>query len=206
MADNNKEIDKFIGQITKIADLIQDRQVNLRLARKCREIVVRRVKSGKGVNADTKPAEETIDVKLKPLSQSYIDYRNGVAFFFTNKYGKVVAVYDGTVKLKNGKEVISRKKKTRIIKPKLGEFGRPATSNLTLTGQMFNSVVISSDETGFKLFIADTRRTDGKATNKQVAEWASKDRPFFALTAGEIRILQRELETIIKEIIERVSR
>jgi hypothetical protein len=51
-----------------------------------------------------------------------------------------------------------------------------------------------------------TRRKTNKydnndKTNKEVAEYVSKDRPFLAITSGELRILEREVDLIIGEIL-----
>lgn len=108
-------------------------------------------------------------------------------------------------------------KVSTIGAPALGEFGTPTKSNLTFTGQMLDSITIGARDGVFTLTIPPSPRTDGK-TNKQVAEFHSKQRrffnangnlvtipkrAFFALTEGELRILTRELESIIREIIQK---
>lgn len=191
--------DQFVKQLQLLAKKINNRNVTDRLARKCREIIYRRVKAGYGVNTDTSPAEYTKKKRLKPLSKSYVAFREGKVSFFTTKDGRVVPV-----DLKGyAKKNIGGKKSYSSFAPTLGEFGRPGKSNATFTGEMMKSLMLRSSEDGFEILIADNTRKDGSGlTNKKVSEYYSEDRPFFALTDGEIRILTRELERIIKQYIE----
>lgn len=239
MSENNMPgLEKFLNKIEKLGHSLTSPKVTQRLARKCREIVWRRVKSGKGVNADNKEADATSSEKLAPLSKSYIEYRRGVSFFRTLKNGKVVRFgneqtgfntertgFSGKINKKGGyskgaRSKIRFTKAFRFQKPSLGEFGRPAKSNLTLTGAMLDSITLEYDDGGFRLYIPNSMRPDGK-TNAQVAKYVSNGgsytngngkkvtipaRPFFALTKGELRILTRELDGIIKEIIQKELR
>jgi hypothetical protein len=192
MASDN--INVFVEALKKLSKKLNNRSVNDRLARKCRQIIYRRVKAGYGVNKDTASAESTFQVKLKPLSPSYIAYREGKVAFFTLKNGRVVPV---------NLAAYGRKNKVSF-KPTLGEFGRPKKSNATLTGEMLKSLSLRYTEEGFQILIpGNVRSDDSGLTNKEVSQFYSVDRPFFALTAGEVRILTRELEKIVKEIIER---
>jgi hypothetical protein len=187
--------ESFSKQLQKLASKVNDRKINSQLARKCREILYRRVKNGYGVDSDRRDPESTRQVKLKPLSPSYIAYREGKVSFFRTKDGRVVPV-----------DLQKYSKKNKLGKgafaPKLGAFGRPRKSNATLTGDMLENIILKSTEDGFQLIISNDRREDG-LTNRKVAEYYSKDRPFFALTAGEIRILTRELERIIQDLIDK---
>lgn len=184
--------DDLIKALKRVGAKINSRSVNERLARKCRQIIYRRVKNGYGVNKDNLDADNTREVKLKPLSPSYIAYREGKVAFFTLKNGQVVPF-----------DLKKYGKKNKVnFKPQLGPFGRPRKSNATFTGDMLESISLRYTSEGFQLLIPGNRREDG-LTNKEVSQFYSVDRPFFALTAGEVRILNRELEKIIKEIIER---
>lgn len=69
--------ESFTKQLETLASQLNDRKINSQLARKCREIVYRRVKNGYGVDSDRRDPENTRQVKLKPLSASYIAYREG---------------------------------------------------------------------------------------------------------------------------------
>jgi hypothetical protein len=218
-----KDFLKLQNNLKKIANSLNDQRITLRLARKVREIVYRRVKSGYGVDDDSVNISEANKVKLKELSQSYKDYRNGLVVFYTNKNGNVIRLgaYDKKKsygRTKDGGLRVTRQKvyneKLKITPPKLGDFGRPDKSNLTLSGQMLDAMVIQAGNNGFRVFIADTARKKvhpkqqtPNLTNKQVAEYVSLNgRPFMALTAGEVRILKQECETIIKEQIAKLIR
>lgn len=189
-------IESFTRDLEKLAKEVNSPSVNQRLGRKCREIIYRRVKDGYGVDSDKKPAEMTNRVKLKKLSPSYIAYREGKVSFFRTKDGRVVPI-----------DLKKYSKKNKLGKgtfaPTLGEFGRPKKSNATFTGKMMRAIYLRHSTDGFQLIIDDQIRDDG-LTNAQVAKYYSEDRPFFALTAGEVRILTRELEMIIKEMIDKL--
>jgi hypothetical protein len=82
---------------------------------------------------------------------------------------------------------------------KLGSDASARRSNLTLTGQMLDAIEVEAKRNGFVLTINNNSRTDGKSTNQEVAGYASKARPFFALTDKEQKVLFRELETKLRE-------
>lgn len=225
MDNFERDYTRLIKELKGLSSFINERQVSLRLARKCREIIYRRVKSGYGVDNDKDDAANTNKITLKKLSKSYVDYRNGIVIFRKGKNGNVYAISNteftrvvrGATSRGRGKSgvgsstKIGYKKEQTITPPKLGAFGRPGKSNLTLTGQMLDSMAIVADGVGFKLYIPATARVDAdgnpsELTNKQVAEYVSLlGRPFLALTDGEVRILSQELELIIKEKINSIA-
>lgn len=216
-----KDFTRLNSSLKKIATALNDRKVTIRLARKCREIVYRRVKSGYGTTSDSDEVGNTQRQKLRELSKSYIAWRKGLVVFYTNKHGVVIPLGAYTSKKtahqENGRVSIRTTKKynekLKITPPQLGEFGRPEKSNATLSGQMLNAMTIDAGEDGFRLFIADTPRKKvhpkmktPKLTNKEVAEYYSAKRPFMALTEGEVRILKQECENIIREKIKELIR
>lgn len=216
-----KDFTRLNSNLKKIANALNDRKVTIRLARKCKEIVYRRVKSGYGVTSDSDAVGNTERQKLKELSKSYIAWRKGLVVFYTDKRGNTIALGAYTTRKtahnENGRVSIRTTKKynekLKITPPQLGEFGRPEKSNATLSGQMLNALVMDAGEDGFRLFIADTPRKKvhpkmkpSRLTNKEVAEYYSKKRPFMALTEGEVRILKQECETIIAEKIKELIR
>lgn len=84
---------------------------------------------------------------------------------------------------------------------KRGELSSETTvvkSNLTMTGQMLNAISYRVKKLGGIIFIKDSSRRDGRNTNKEVAKYVSKDRPFFHLSDSEIRQLKREAVKIVK--------
>lgn len=168
----------------------------MRLGRIGRSIIYKRVKSGKGYKG-----------KLAALQPSTVEVRkgNGIMRTFKGKGGKRVAFIPG---------VDGRPAKT-------GEFFSPKRSNLTFSGQLLDSIDMTSlGNRGFTLFIPNTRRNPYKnddvynktapPTNQELAVFLQSGRtsptymqarPFFQLTKGEIRIIIREYNNIIKKII-----
>lgn len=86
----------------------------------------------------------------------------------------------------------------------LSEFTTPPRSNLTLTGQMLESIEILDVKKG-KVEIGPNRNTrrDGKSTNQKVAEGVSKARPFMNFHKLEIKKLARFYE---KNILGKIFR
>jgi hypothetical protein len=213
-------VEQFEYELRTLAKKINSVEVNNKLARKCREIVYRRVKDGYGVNADTRPAQNTQRVKLKPLSPSYVAYREGKVKFFRAKDGHVYPVSNeeiaasvvqgkssrGSKRSGNAAHTKIKFKKTafhnKFDAPTLGPWGRPKKSNATFSGEMMEEIYMGVTHEGFSIYIRNSKRKDDSGlTNKKVSELYSADRPFFALTAGEVRILQREMEKIIQDLI-----
>jgi len=183
---NTKSLDDKIKQINEFIKGSIGRSIITKLAQFSIDRIHKRVKSGYGVTSDTDPNPSK--TRLKKLSKSYIDFRNGKVLFFRNKStGGLFAIKPG--------------KKQSFPKPQLGEFGSPAKSNLTLTGQLLNSIKYKLTQRGFKIFIDDNERASPvwakgqkQLTNKQVAEYVSKDRPFLALTDDEQARLKLEFK------------
>ena len=143
-----------------------------------KEIIYKRVKSGYGVDSERSGSPKK--KRLKPLSDSYKAYRRGDIEFRT---------VDGRVIPFPG----DRRNKVT------GKFGKPGKSNLTFSGEMLDSFEIKAGKLELELIIPNTRRRDGK-TNSEVYEFARKDRPFFAITNAERRILTAEIEDKIVKI------
>lgn len=201
-------------KIKRLKFALQSSDVKMYMGRFLKDIIYRRVKSGKGVTSEksSSPSQQ----KLKALSKSYIAYRNGEMTFRRGRSGKAYPVFNKPQAiLEVGKEVKSGKKGAHVKikvshynsqsafkKPDLGEFGAPARSNLTLSGQMLSSITEATTLDGFRIFIPNTARNGSKLTNAKVYEYVSKERPFFALTNGEFRILQNEFEKIVEQKIQ----
>lgn len=160
--------DKLFKDIEKALNASLQRTVMNDVGKQAREILYRRVKSGKGVSSDK--IEAPTLTRLASHKPSYTKFRSKLAskgFTF-------------------------------------GEFGSIGRSNLTLTGQMLDAIIVEARRNGFNLKIADTNRSDGKLTNAAVAEHAGNARPFFALTESEQRILFRNLETKLRAELKKV--
>lgn len=84
---------------------------------------------------------------------------------------------------------------------KLGRFGSPGFSNLTNTGQMLDSIVVKAKKGSFEVLIPNTRRRDTKLSNKDVASFARRQRPFFQITKAESRIVTERVDGIIARAV-----
>lgn len=159
---------------------------NLMLAKKARDIIYKRTKSGRGV---TQLGGTAAPKRLDRLSPSYIEARQGKAIYFTRN-GKVIrAPASGNF---------------RITKPTFGPFGSPGKSNLTYSGQMLESIRVQASARGFRVEIPNTKRSGSSLTNADVAKHVQDNgRPFFALTEDEIQILVREIQREVRKLTRR---
>ena len=152
-----------INLVKDIEKILNDKRFLLGIGGLARTIIIRRVKSGFGVNNDT--AKDPIQVKLKSLSAGYI------------------------------------KRRTKV---RLGEFGKPKRSNLTFTGELLNSILVAAFSIqGIRLTINRKMRRDGM-TNEEVAYWVGIDRPWFALTVSEQRVIANEIEKYLRTALRRI--
>lgn len=92
----------------------------------------------------------------------------------------------------------------------LGSFGNPASSNLTDTGQMLDSIDFKIGKGEYTLLIPNsTRRKKGREkrvpTNAEVAEFVSEERPFFNLTVPEQQILVKMVRDRLRKIVRSLS-
>jgi hypothetical protein len=177
-----------------LGDVGKDDWLKSDLGKFTRDVVYKRVKSGKGVNSDKTPFLITKSVSLKPLSKSYRRYRQtGIVEFVAKKwYGRIY-------------EKVNVKFHTGV--PALGPFGRPGKSNLTFSGQMLQSMSWDVTKSGFIVLIPETRRREGKLTNAQLARYlAKKGRPFMNLTSGESRIVKSRMKKQIQQKLKKLLR
>lgn len=176
-----------------LGDISRDDFLKRDLAQLTKEIIYKRVKSGKGVSSDSSPFIVTRFQRLSPLSANYKAYRRAGRVQFT-----------AMVKRRGGMKKVKVSFQTRNF-PGLGEFASPTKSNLTFTGQMLNSMTFDIKRLGFTILIPETRRREGKATNAQVARWVSQaGRPFMNLTAGEHRIVKSRMKKILQRELKRL--
>lgn len=106
---------------------------------------------------------------------------------------------------------LSDKYKEDRRKTKLGPFGAPTRSNLTLSGQMLESMKGEPIPNGIRVYIPSTARTSitiadrvesTHLNNRQLAEKvAEQGRPFLAMTEDEQRIIASEIDKIITKNI-----
>ena len=78
----------------------------------------------------------------------------------------------------------------------LSPFTSPGRSNLTLTGQMLDSIKVVRTSQGKAVVRPSGIREDGKR-NADVARWVSRERPFLNLARSEIRLITDEVRRFI---------
>ncbi len=147
--------------------------------------IVKRTRLGKGVASDGADPQP-----LKPLSQSYRDFRKGKVAFFT-RHGKVHPY-----------------KPERP--PELADSTSATKSNLTFSGQMLNSVKVIATRIGSVIIgpSGSRRKTGGGKsllTNPEVASFVGVDRPFLNLSkpekAGLARYFRERLQAALKKAL-----
>lgn len=154
-----------------------------------KQMIYKRVKSGYGVVKEGKHPDQTKAQRLSPLSASYIAYRKGRMAFYRGRHGKVYATTNPRY----------------IKKPRLGRFGSPTRSNLTLSGRMLDALTYDTRVGSITIRVKNTRRQDDKLTNAQVARMVSENgRPWLALTRTEWRILDKQIRTIISKEVQKI--
>lgn len=108
-----------------------------------------------------------------------------------------------------------RKRRLKALDPKTiaqrkrrgvrGFRGSPEKSNLTDTGQLLDSIEVRAGKNKFSLIIPNTRRKrrGGEKrvpTNEDVAQYVRGDRPFFAFTNPEKRLLEKTVQKILNKL------
>lgn len=177
-----RDINETIRRIEELEKELINQRAFVRLSKLARSIVYKRTKSGKGTNG-------TGLQKLKPLSESYKLQRKGKLKFRTIRSRKV--------------PFYGQDDRPRTI----GKFFKPTKSNLTYTGQMLESMIIEVGNFTFGVTIPNTRRQRQKGqkrilTNAEVAGYVEANgREFFALSKGEVRIIIKEYERLIRYAI-----
>lgn len=95
-------------------------------------------------------------------------------------------------------------------KKKLGPYGKPNFSNLTLTGQMLEAMVYDVKRGGFIIKIDNTSRYDSSDSNFDISEYVrdpkhGDKRPFLALTTDEqIKVkayITKQKRKLIRELL-----
>lgn len=187
-----------------LGDVAADDFLKRDLAILTKNILYKRIKSGKGVNSDKSPFLLTRAVSLKPLSKQYKNFRRtGIVSFMAKRYH-----YASKKSL--GFEVVKVEFQLGYLgsgAPNLGPFGRAGKSNLTMSGQMLESIQFDIKKYGYVILIPETKRREGKLTNAQVARFVAKQgRPFMNLTAGEIRIVKSRMREQIRKRLKKLLR
>lgn len=169
-------------QVDQLKRTAFDQKFKFELGEQAREILYLRTKSGIGVDNDE--SEDPKEKKLDPLSKSYKAFRAGLVAFFTNQNG----------------DVVPYKPKSAPI---LGPHGSPNRSNLTLSGEMLESIRVRVGE-DIVLEIPHSSRKDGK-TNHQIWEFTREGgRHFFAITVGERNILTEKVRQRLTNVANQI--
>lgn len=177
-----------------LGDIAADDFLKRDLAQFTRSMIYKRVKSGKGVNSTKTPFALTRSERLKPLSKGYRRYRStGIVEFEAKRYFK-----------KGGQFYEKVNVKINVGRPALGEYGSPGKSNLTLSGQLLNSMTFNISKFGFSIIIPETKRRGSEITNAKLARYVQKDRPFMNLTSGEIRIVKSRMKLQIQKRLKKL--
>lgn len=175
--------------LTSLRDVAGDDFLKKDLAQYTRDVVYKRTKSGKGVTSDTTSFQTTQPKRLTPLSRNYKKYRR-------------TGFVEFDAKDKKGRPVTAR---INVGVPALGVFGTPDKSNLTLSGQMLDSMTYSIQRSGFIVYIPETIRRASKLTNAQLSRFVSQaGRPFMNLTAGESRIVKSRMRKILQQRLKKL--
>jgi hypothetical protein len=168
-------------------------------------IIKKRTQLGYGV-----PSEGAGNTKLNPLSASYVLARKGfqkglVMFMYTKELSqKQTRSFDKKLsKGKSSKGVYSTFKgsygKLKMAQfkaeglPELSSNTTPKRSNLTLTGEMLNSIVGVQNGLRFTFFFSNPESDKKARLNKE------NGRRFFDLSKSERMGLQRQISAIMRE-------
>lgn len=80
----------------------------------------------------------------------------------------------------------------------------PGRSNLTRSGQLLDSIQVTSFKEGEVSVGPKGNRTDGGPTNEKLAEYvAEQGRPFNNLSGPEIKQVQQEAAKVVRDILEK---
>ena len=104
---------------------------------------------------------------------------------------------------KNRLKGLSKNYMKRRRKVRLGKFGGPRKSNLTLTGQMLEALKYKLEGLGVKVFIDNSNRNDGK-TNDEIADYVRKERPFLALTDKEQKTIFKTVSGMVRSVLRKL--
>lgn len=178
-----KSIQDFRDALSKSLRDALGRRTLLQIGKLAREIIYTRTKLGYGVTGSGDSVQRS---RLKPLSPSYKLARKG--------YQQGGAMFNATGP--NGRKKLVQFK-TRGAKPTGFGFS-PNKSNLTLSGQLLDSIIVKVQNTSVLISIPSTSRTDSDFDNREVAELVSKERPFFDLTESERTRIVNEVTRIIR--------
>lgn len=162
------------------------------LGEEVKSIIKKRTRLGYGVEATGQER-----VALKALSQSYKEFRKelGATKKSKAKFKASQLVGGESVKLSNK----DKKRASKESKIKLSDATSPTKSNLTLTGQLLDSLTVEAGQ-GQALVTVEGIRDDGQS-NKEVARKVQEEgRPFLDLAKGDLNQLKVKLSAMVNRI------
>lgn len=148
---------------------------------------------------------KAIDEVRKPSNMQAIGEETARRIKVRTRSGKSVTANDTQpvpLKKLSDNYVLQRKKDKK--KGKLADSATPRRSNLTRTGQMLDSLSVTSKKHGSVKVGATGNRKEGN-TNKNVAGYVSDSRPFLNLSTPEIngitKLIREKLDEQIKKLL-----
>lgn len=184
MSDLEGAVKKIEIQIIAAANKVINRQNTKKILDEAATIIRRRTLLGFGVEENGGARR-----RLKKLSGSYIEQRQGRAVYWTGKNGKVRRV------------PTSAKFRSRL---RLSTKTTPGKSNLTLSGQLLDSIKATVQGPGRGFIAPDGSRTDG-FTNQEIATFVEEaGREFLNLSNNEIKQLEQFAGDILRIDIEKL--
>jgi len=173
---------EFQRDFVRTMTQIFNRTYYLELGKLARQLIYARTKEGFGVSSDTEKFPDQKPLKAIGANPNYLKFRSKLQQ--AGKLGRFAKAFGAS----------------------------PGKSNLTLTGQMLESINIEDLPTGFRLSIADTPRESpeggpSQQTNADVALYVSNaGRPFFALTDKEQIVLFRRIENRVRRELRKLNK
>jgi hypothetical protein len=175
---NDKKIDKIKDRINKILYKLNKKDMD-GIASFIERMVRVRTRLGFGVKRESGEKYKLKELKGRPNAML-----NTVSRVFTGKSLKVGStIYQRELMKKRGE---------------LSNLTTPMKSNLTMTGQLLDSIKWKIDKLTITLFFDSNRRKDGRNTNNEIANYVSEKRPFFNLSKQEIEQVKREVIKVLK--------
>lgn len=159
------------------------------------EDIYKRTKSRKGITGIGEQAKEK---ELNELSDSYVAYRQKL---YRGELGKQKAPKQGFFESNKKYKSRSSKERRSAALKSFGDYFSPKRSNLTLTGQMLDSLNFRITKGRISIFVDDSPRDDGEK-NSDIAEYVTKQgRPFLGLTDKQQLKFFRQVETDLRKYL-----
>lgn len=154
----------------------------------------------KSIKEFTDALEEVLKEATNARNMEAFGQKAADIIYKRTKSGKGVTSNTGPASLTKLKPLSQQYIDLRKKNPPKGEFGSPARSNLTNTGQMLDSIQVKAESGKATVSIADTVRSDGKTNSEVAGHVADNGRPFMNLANEEAKILTKDFENLVREL------